>query len=267
MEIVARFLNRQFAGASIQAAEVLKPIVVRDLPGQGFVERLVGQRVEAVSRRGKFLLFQLDSGDWLVMNAMRSGRLRYLSPGSGMVGKPFLVLRFADGSSLQYSDPDSMGKVYLTAELDRVPTFAALGPEALDPELTLGAFAERLRRRRGEIKGVLVNQSFVAGIGNAYADEILFRAGVYPFRKSPSLSEEEVRRVYEAMQAVLLEAVEVLGQRVGEDIHLEIRDFLRVHGRGDQPCPRCGNPVSQITARGRLTNFCRSCQPGSMLGQ
>ena len=142
LEIVAQFLNRQLAGATIEAAQVPKPIVVRDLTGGGFVARLAGQRVEAVSRRGKFLLFKVDSGDWLVVNAMRSGRLRYLVPGQATVGKPFLVLRFADGAGLQYSDPDTMGKVYLTKELDRVPTFAALGPEALDPELTASAFAE-----------------------------------------------------------------------------------------------------------------------------
>jgi formamidopyrimidine-DNA glycosylase len=267
LEIVAEFLNHRLGCARIEEVQVLKPIVVRDLSGAGFVPRLSGQCVEAVSRRGKFLLLRFASGDWLVINPMRAGRLRYLAPGERVAGKPFLALRFADGARLEYRDPYTMGKVYLTPDLEWVPTFGTLGPEALDPELTLDTFGERLRRRRGEIKGVLVNQSFVAGIGNAYADEILFRAAVYPFRKSPSLSKEEVRRVYEAMHAVLREAVEVLRQRIGQDIHVEVRDFLRIHGRGGQPCPRCGNPVSQITARGRLTNFCRTCQPGSMLGK
>jgi len=172
-----------------------------------------------------------------------------------------------NGASLRYTDPDTMGKVYLTPDLECVPTYADQGPEALDAGLTLEAFAERLRRRRGEIKGVLTSQTFVAGIGNAYVDEILFRAGVYPFRKSPSLSEDEVRRIYEAMHTVLEEAVEILRQRVGAEIHVEIRDFLRVHGRGGQPCPRCGNPISRITARRSLTNFCRRCQPGTMVRQ
>lgn len=266
LEVIAEFLNRQLAGAKIEEASILKPIVVRNLTGDDFASRLVGQRVESVSRRGKFLLLQLASGDWLVVNLMRSGRLRYWGPDETVRGKPFVVLRFADGTGLHYSDPDTMGKVYLTPALEWVPTFATLGPEALDPELTLAAFAERLRRRRGEIKGVLTNPTFVAGIGNAYADEILFRAGVYPFRKSPSLSEDEVRRIYEAMHTVLQEAVDILRERVRDEIHVEIRDFLQVHGRGGQPCPRCGNPISRITARRRLTNFCRKCQPGTMIG-
>jgi formamidopyrimidine-DNA glycosylase len=266
LEVIAEFLNLRLAGAEIKEASVMKPIIVRNLTGDDFAARLEGQRVASVSRRGKFLLFQLASGDWLVINPMRSGRLCCRAPDEKAGGKPIVVLRFADGTSLHYTDPNTMGKVYLTPALELVPTFAALGPEALDPGLTLTAFAERLRRRRGKIKGVLTNQTFVAGIGNAYADEILFRAGVYPFRKRPSLSEDEVCRIYRAMHAVLEGALSILRERVGADIHVEIRDFLQVHGRGGQPCPRCGTPVSRITARRRLTNFCRTCQPGTMLG-
>jgi len=264
LEVIAEFLNRQLAGVEIEEAIILKPIVVRNLTGDDFAARLVGQRVESVSRRAKFLLIELSSRHWLVINPMRAGRLRYWPPGERVRGKPFVVLRFSGGTRVHYIDPDTMGKVYLTPALECVPTFANLGPEALDPELTPAAFAQRLGRRRGEIKGVLTNQTFVAGIGNAYADEILFRAGVYPFRKSPSLSEDEVRCIYEAMHTVLGGAIDILRERVGDEIHVEIRDFLQVHGRGGQPCPRCGNPISQITARRRLTNFCRKCQPGTM---
>jgi formamidopyrimidine-DNA glycosylase len=128
-------------------------------------------------------------------------------------------------------------------------------------------FAARLRRHPGEIKGILTDQSFVAGIGNAYADEILFCARVYPFRKRPSLDADEVRRIYECMHTVLEGAIRILRERVGADIHEEIRDFMQVHGRGGQPCPRCGSPISEIKARQRLTNFCRTCQPGTLIRQ
>ncbi len=265
LEVIAEFLQRQLTGARIEQASVLKPIVVRNLTGDDFASRLVGQCVESVSRRGKFLLFRLSSGDWLVLNPMLAGRLRYHTSGKKVPGKPFVVLRFAGGMSLRYSDAVTMGKIYLTPAPELVPAFASQGPEALDPQLTFEVFTARLRRRRGEIKGILTNQSFVAGIGNAYADEILFRAGVYPFRKKRSLSDNEVRRVYEAMHTVLREAIETLSERVGADIHVEIRDFLQVHGHGGEPCPCCGNPISEITARRRLTNFCRTCQPGMMV--
>jgi formamidopyrimidine-DNA glycosylase len=265
LEVVAAFLHQRLAAAKIVEARVLKPIVVRDLTGMGFSERLAGQTVRSVSRRAKFLLFSLDSGDWIVVKPMLSGRLRYLAANRPLSGKPYVVLRFADRSSLQYMDKDRMGKVYLTSSLGAVPTFATLGPDALDPELTEEAFAKRLRKRRGEIKGLLTNQAFVAGIGNAYADEILFCAGVYPFRKAGELTEDEGRRIYEAMRELLQEATRTLFERVGADIHVEIRDFLQVHGRSGAPCPRCGATISQITARRRLTNFCRTCQPGTMI--
>jgi formamidopyrimidine-DNA glycosylase len=167
---------------------------------------------------------------------------------------------------LRYVDDKTMGKIYLTRDLELIPGFAAQGPEALDPELTLEAFQVRLQRRRGEIKGILTNQAFLAGIGNAYADEILFRAGLYPFRKRPSLSAEEVERLYHAMGSVLSEAIVTLRERMGDEIHIKVRDFLQVHGKGGSPCPRCGTIISEIRARNRLTNFCRTCQPGRMIG-
>jgi formamidopyrimidine-DNA glycosylase len=158
-----------------------------------------------------------------------------------------------------------MGKLYLTGDLGLIPGWEDMGPDALDPQFTRERFGERLGRRRGEIKGILTNARFVAGIGNAYADEICFRAGVYPFRKRPSLSAEEVTRLFHSMRATLEEAIVQVRQRLGVDIHTKPRDFLLVHGKGGQPCPDCGTPISQITARQRLTNFCRRCQPGSLI--
>ncbi len=160
-----------------------------------------------------------------------------------------------------------MGKVYLTDSLAQVPTFGELGPEATDPALTLDGFRERLRPRRGEIKGVLVDQTFVAGIGNAYADEILWRAQIYPFRRRTSLSDEEVAALYEAMRTVLAEAIEILSMRVGEEIDKEVRDFLAVHGKPGQPCPRCGGSISEVKQAGSATHFCRTCQPGLMVAK
>jgi len=267
LQVIAEFLQREVSGTDIAAVEVLKPIVVRNLTGADLASRLVGVRIESVSRRGKFLLFPLSSGDWLVINPMLAGRLRYHRSGDRVPGKTFVILRLANDMTLRYSDAVSMGKVYLAPALDAVPGFARLGPEALDPQLTLELFAARLRRHPGEIKGILTDQTFVAGIGNAYADEILFCAQVYPFRKRSSLDAAEVRRIYECMHTVLEGAVGILRERVGADIHEEIRDFLQVHRRGGQPCPRCGSPISEITARQRITSFCRTCQPGTLIRQ
>jgi len=263
LEVGKEFLQEHLVGRTIERVEVLRPIVVRKLSDLDFT-CLEGEAFTEVRRRGKFLIFFLD-GLYLVINAMLSGRLYFCLPTERRLAKTFVIWRLKDGMDLRYVDEKQMGKIYLTPDLSLVPGFAVQGPEAL--EVTFEAFKERLKRHRGEVKGVLINQAFVAGIGNAYADEILFRAGVYPFKRRPRLTGEEIRRLHEAMRAVLEESIATIRERMGDQIHLKFRDFLAVHGKGGSPCPRCGTPISEVRARGRLTNFCRSCQPGIMIGR
>ncbi len=267
LEIIRGFLEEHVVGHTIVATEVVRPTVIRNLLGGDFAARLADQRVTVVRRHGKFLLFDLASGEHVVLNPMLAGRLQYCPPDAGRLPRTYLVLTLDDAHQLRYSDQRSMGKIYLTDDLARVPGFNELGPDALDPALTLEVFRERLRRFRGEIKRVLTRQDLVAGIGNAYADEILWQAGISPFCKSPKLSGDEVARLYGAMHQVFSEAIATLGQRVGADIHVEVRDFLRVHRRGGEPCPRCGTRLSEITAQQRITSFCRKCQPGGLIRQ
>ena len=266
LEVIREFLAPRLVGVSLASAEVRRPLVVRNLLGGETADHLLGRRFAGVMRRGKFLLLPLDDGVAVVINPMLAGRIRYGEPLARHRARDVLVLSLADGHELRYHDAKDMGKIYLTPDPALVPTFAELGPEADDPHLDLETFRERLRPYRGEIKGVLTNQSFLAGIGNAYADEICWRARLYPFRRRPSLSDDEVAQLHSAMQTVLAEAIETLRERVGEAIDVEIRDFLAVHGKTGQPCPQCGNPISKVTRQRRTTNFCRTCQPGLMVG-
>lgn len=265
LEVVKEYLQRRLPGQRIETVEVLRPIVMRNLTDQDADAALADRGFLEVSRRGKFLVLALEDGLKLVVTPMLAGRLQYCRRSERHRARTYVVLQLSSGMDIRYVDDKAMGKVYLTREAGMVPGFEGQGPEALDPELTLEVFEERLRRRRGELKGILTNQGFLAGIGNAYADEILFRAGLYPFRKRPSLSPAELGRLHRAIPAVLCEAVSVLRERMGHDIDEEVRDFLQVHGKGGAPCPRCGTVISQVRARGRLTNFCRACQPGRMV--
>jgi formamidopyrimidine-DNA glycosylase len=268
LEVIGEFLRPRLLGQTIVAAQVLRPIVVRDLGGQGVEGRLAGRRIAALSRRGKLLILELEPGDeYLAVNPMLAGRLHYGPPAKRRPGYAAVELQLSNGLLLTYSDAKQMGKLYLTGDLDAVPGFSEMGPDALDPELTPARFAERIKPYRGEIKGVLTRQSFVAGIGNAYSDEICWQARIYPFRKRTSLSAGEIETLYGAMRAVLLNAIEVLRGRVGEQIHVEIRDFLAVHGKGGQPCPRCGTRISQLKGQDYYANFCRTCQPGTLIRQ
>jgi len=261
LEVICEYLRPRLLGAEVAAVQIRRPIIVRDLIG----EPLAGRRFTDVTRRGKFLLMALDGNVTMVLNPMLAGRLRYGEPLARDRVRDAVVILLTDGLELRYHDAADMGKLYLTGDPERVPGFAGMGPEANDPDLTLERFHVRLRRFRGEIKGVLTDQAFVAGIGNAYSDEICWSARIYPFRRRADLSANEIAVLYEAMRAVLAEATATLRVRVGSAIEVEIRDFLAVHGKVGQPCPRCGSTISRVSLARSSTDFCRTCQPGLMI--
>jgi formamidopyrimidine-DNA glycosylase len=265
LEIVRDVLTRRVAGTTIQAVEVMSPggaIVVRDLTRAGFAESLTGATIQSIARRGKFLAFALDKL-FLVINPKLSGRLQLSAPGAKRLPKTHIVLTLSSGAELRYVDQKVMGQVYLARDMAEVPDFAGMGPEAL--EISRVDFVERLRKFRGEIKGILTRGDFVAGIGNAYADEILWAAHLHPYRKRTQLTGDETNRLYDAMQTTLREAIAQVRAEMGEQIHLKPRDFLAVHMKSGEPCPRCGTPISLVGANQRITNFCRTCQPGGLI--
>ena len=159
-----------------------------------------------------------------------------------------------------------MGKVYYLApdQIDQVPNLEDQGPDVLDPG-PFDEFQSRLNRFHGETKGVLTRGAFISGIGNAYSDEILFASGLSAFCKSRSLEPAGLESLCVRCPKVVTEAVDVLRSRMGDDIHVKIRDFLKVHDKGGQPCPKCGNSISLLTANQRITSYCRSCQPGMLI--
>jgi formamidopyrimidine-DNA glycosylase len=250
----------------------------------------MGRRVSHIRRRGKFLLIDLDR-DRIVVNPMLTGRFQLAAdPASRHPTKTAVVLGFSDRDTpnrprppfaawtrgatwmppdgatpeVRYRDPSQMGKVYLLPEgIDRaVPGLAPdeIGPDVDDPALTLEAWRERIRRHPGELKNLLRNQAFVAGLGNAYSDEVLHAAGLHPFRKRSSLADEEIDALYQATRATVARAIDVLRERVPPTFEDQVRDFLAVHLKGGQPCPRCGTRISEVKAGGFVTSFCRGCQ-------
>lgn len=267
LEIIREYLAPRLPGVAIVDAQAPRPLVVRNLVGGDPASILVGRRFVAVNRRGKYLLLSLDNGVTLVIHPMLAGRVRYGEPLGKSRVRDAMILALKDGRELRYHDAKDMGKIYLVAELNQVPGFVGLGPEADDPALSLETFGERLRKHQGEIKGVLTNQQFVAGIGNAYADEILWCAAIYPMRRRASLSVGEVERLHNCMRVVLRRAIDTLRERVGDRIDVEVRDFLAIHGKEAGECPRCAGRISSITYERSTTYFCRTCQPGLMVNK
>ncbi len=266
LELLRTALTRYAAGKTIGTV-VLNPkraFVIR-YPPQDFVRELTGRVLDRVERRGKFLLFQFrDGGVTLTVNPMLAGRFAYCSRAAPPLPATCFVLQLSGAEDIRFLDATLGARVYLTPDPARdVPSFAALGPDALDPHLDETAFLERLRRHRGELKNVLRNQAFVSGIGNAYADEILFAAGLRPLRRASTLTPEERRRLYAAMREVLSHAtvrVRATYEAGGHPLHKQDRSFLLIHGKGKSLCPRCGHRVSAVHAGGESTYFCRACQ-------
>lgn len=228
--------------------------------------RLPGQTVTSVGRRGKFLLFHTSGGDSLLIHLRMSGRL-YVEPAS-MPRDSHVHVAFGLDSDdeLRFYDPRKFGRMYLVDEPAEV--VGKLGPEPLDEGFTVERFAEMLERRRGRIKPLLLNQSFLAGLGNIYTDEALHRAGLHPLRTADTLNTEEVAALHTAIQVTLRGAIEHRGTSfswVYRDAYGEpggYQERLRVYGRAGEPCPRCGAPIERIVVGQRGTFFCPACQPG-----
>jgi formamidopyrimidine-DNA glycosylase len=284
LTVVAEAFHAAFAGRSISSAAAPAPLAVRGTPAE--LQGLVGQRLEAVRRRGKFLLLELER-DRAIVNPMLTGRFQLAEPKAKQPTKTAVVLAFGGRSSgpgdaagwtrgaawvpaddaaaeIRYRDPTQMGKVYLLpAGVERaVPGMSAeeQGPDADDPALTLDVWRSRIRRHPGELKNLLRNQAFVAGIGNAYSDDILHAARLLPFRKRSSLAAEEIDELYAATRSTLARAIDILRARVPPTFETQVRDFLAVHMKGGQPCPRCGTRISEVKAGGFVTSYCRGCQ-------
>jgi formamidopyrimidine-DNA glycosylase len=284
LTVVAEALHAALAGRTIRTATAVAPLAVRGTPAE--LDALVGQRLTAVRRRGKFLLLDLER-DAVVVNPMLTGRFQLADPTAQHPSKTAVVLGFGSrargprdaaswtsGASwlpandatpeIRYRDPTQMGKVYLQPAGVERPV-AGLGgddqgPDADDPALTLDVWRERIKRHPGELKNLLRNQAFVAGIGNAYSDEILHAAKLLPFRKRSSLASEEVDALHGATRTTLASAIDILRERVPPTFEKQVRDFLAVHDKGGQPCPRCGTRITEVRAGGFITSYCRGCQ-------
>ena len=268
LEIVCEVLHRRVIGQTITSVQVLPPggpIVVRDLTHEGFEKTLAGSTFADVKRRGKYLIFSFKSilpELILVINPKLTGRLQLSTPDEKKMPKTHVLFNLGNGKQWRYVDQKRMGQMYLCRDLDAIPDYAKMGTEPLD--ISLEEFKVRLKPFLGEIKGVLTRGDFIAGIGNAYADEILWEAKLYPYIKRPKLTTEEIERLYAAMRTTLLNSITKVREEMGENIHLKPREFMAVHMKTGQPCPRCGTPISLVGANQRITNFCRTCQPGGL---
>jgi formamidopyrimidine-DNA glycosylase len=273
VETVVRGLRAPLIGRTFLDTWVDNPKVIQTSDAATFAARIQGQTVRAINRRAKYILCQLDH-DLLAVHLKMTGRL-YVSPllaaqpdGESSPMQPDrwvrLRLRLDNGHYLYFSDARRFGRVYLAGSLDE---FAPkLGPEPLEDDFTVAVLRERLRRHHKAIKGLLLDQAFVAGVGNIYADEALHRAGIHPLRPADSLTADEITRLHDAIRAALSAGIDYEGASVSwyrkpDGTAGESQEHFYVYGREQQPCLTCGQPIHKIRVAQRGTHFCPHCQP------
>jgi formamidopyrimidine-DNA glycosylase len=236
-------------------------------PVENFALELPARRITSMTRRGKHLVYATELGGggsphWLVINPMLGGRFQMAGAEEAVPATEVFTIRIEGKQELRYLDFRDMGRIYWVEDCDReVPGWSVLGPEA-DSVASMGleAFRKRLRRFRDELKDLLRNQEFLAGIGNAYSDEILFEARLLPLRRRGSLKPAEEEALFAAIPLVLSRAVEAILANPNYDESKQDRSFMNVHMKGGKTCPRCGHRISQIGSNREPLNFCRGCQ-------
>ncbi len=264
VETVKNELAPHILGRTFTDVTLLWDGIVKAPTAEEFRSRLTGQTITGLFRHGKYLVLALNSEDLLIIHMKMSGSL-LLSHDSKEPPKYTRATFHLDGNTrIFFRDPRKFGRVWLVR--DWRAAAQKLGPEPLDPEFTPQVLAERLRNRKAPIKALLCDQSVIAGIGNMYADEALFAAGIHPLRSGASLTPAEIECLYHAIQQTLRTAIDNKGAsivnyyRPGGETGTAHFEFKVAHGRGKN-CPNCGGPIQRITVRNRGTYFCPKCQP------
>ncbi len=264
VETIRRSLERTIVGKEIVGLELRRPSLLQGVSREELGKRVLGNKVIGVRRRAKYLIFDLNNGFSLIIHLGLEGLL-FLD--ERHVENPQLVLRFSDGVKLHLDDIKDYSRLFLvpTAEVERLPSLAKLGIEPFTEDYTWENFS-KLMRSHQEIKRLLLDQNKIAGLGNIYANEVLYACGVHPQRPASELSLHETRCLFDEIQRILQEAIERRGTSVYHYRDIdgskgEFQDFLKVYGKAGQPCERCGTLIKEINQGGRPSYFCPKCQP------
>jgi formamidopyrimidine-DNA glycosylase len=273
VETLRRDLDREVVGRRVKDVEVVNMRMIRRHRNRKqFTSRIEGRKITGVDRKGKYLLISLEGDDVLVVHLGMSGQVLRAKGGARepRAKHTHVVMSFTQGGQLRFIDPRTFGELFVTSpdELEKaVPELAHLGFDPLETIMSWNAFGEKLRQKKGKLKTVLMDQRFIAGIGNIYADEILFAAGLRYDRGSDTLSAEEVRRLNRAVVETLQDAVKHRGSSLADeqyrDLFGEIGDFQsqhKVYDREGQSCRRCRSTIVRVKVNDRSSFLCPQCQ-------
>lgn len=267
VEIIRRGLEKNIVSQKIVSVEVLLGRMIKWPGEEDFRALLTGASVKEVGRRGKYLLLHLTNDCMLVVHLRMTGRLCYTAAGETPDAYARINFHLESGDMLVYADTRTLGTLYMlkAGEEWRISGLVNMGPEPLSPEFTPEYLNGVLKKQRGKIKSFLLNQKYIGGLGNIYADECLFLAGILPTRSGISLDDAEIKRLYECINKVIADGIRDGGTtfrdyRNSEGGKGSHQENLFVYGRDKEKCRSCGNEILKIEVGGRGTHYCPNCQ-------
>ena len=262
VETIRLDLTRDVKGKRIKDVEILNPKVIKEPKPAEFKKRLKGTTFKDFLRRAKLLAIKLSTGDYLVVHLRMTGQLIYSGKRQE---KARVILCLSDGKYLNFNDQRLFAELRVVNDWLKLKFVQELGPEPLEKEFTTQKFKQMLKGKKAKIKPLLLDQTFIAGIGNLYAQEALILAGILPTRGANKLKSEEIKKLHAAIQKVLREGIQYRGSSVdnyvnGRGKRGQYHLRLKVYGREDEPCARCKTKIKKINLGGRGTCFCPRCQ-------
>jgi formamidopyrimidine-DNA glycosylase len=263
VETTVRALRRPLVGRVITGVRTDWPRQVVTPALEELQQRIQGRRIEAIGRRAKYLLFNLSAGETLIIHLKMTGHLSVVPAATSAGPHVHTVFTLAGGDELRFRDMRKFGRVYLVRDPEEV--LSGLGPEPLAASFTVEQLASRLHGRKRYLKPLLLDQTFVAGIGNIYADEALYAAALHPERRADSLTTAEVKSLHAAIRHVLQLGIEREGASITNYVKPDgtrgdMQNAVAVFRRTGQSCYRCGTPIKRSVLGGRSTHFCPACQ-------
>jgi formamidopyrimidine-DNA glycosylase len=270
VETIRRELDREVVGKRVKTTEVkgLRSIR-RHTNKKQLTSRLDGTKITGVERRGKNLIMKLDSGDLLVVHLGMSGQLLRLTSKDPVDKHDHVIITFTQAGQLRFRDPRTFGEMFVTdpEEMAGMPELSNLGPDLVDSPIAWTDFARMLLQRKTKLKALLMDQTFVAGIGNIYSDEILYQAGLRYDRTPDTLSTQEIRRLYRAIVETLHDAIKHRGSSLSDEQYVDLKgrpggyqEFHQVYDREGQACRRCRTTIVRSKFQQRSTYYCEQCQ-------
>jgi formamidopyrimidine-DNA glycosylase len=269
VETIVRQLNTQIVDRTIKKIEILRPDQWKLNKPDAVQQTLIKQRITQVTRRAKFILIDFQSGCQLVIHLRMTGKLIW-SPGKSEITKfSRTIFYFTDGSSLEFNDMRALGSLIFLKCGEEYPSLKKLGVEPLSDDWQLEDLKSACQKSSLTMKDFLLDQNKIAGIGNIYANEILFRCGIHPRRQANSLSDDEIVKLFIAIPKILELAVQKMGTTLGNrvsdyrsvyNVEGEFQNILTVYGREGEPCLKCGSPIVRIKQKDRSSFVCENCQ-------